>query len=159
MTLPSMLQGQFDLWLSGREDPEAWVPDHEDAMRCRRVEDTISFGLAILATIRRRAECWTEDVEAGKTQFSWEAARECADMYRWWLERGTLALKLVEECEAKGYTVERAGEFREEIRDVSLMSLDTEHDRKSLESLQSGHGIPSKQAMDELRHSLRTGSP
>ena len=153
--LVSGMQDQLALYQRLSEGAEGWEADHSDAMRCRDIEEAISIGLAILANIRRRSSRWTSDVERGQISFSWEEAGALDDLHRWWLERSAPLLAAIDSCESKRYKVDGADDFRRANLDVSLMSLDTNRNRQSLESLQTGPGIPSKQAMDELRNSLR----
>ncbi len=152
--MPGM-QDQLELYQRLSEGVEAWKADHVTAIFCRDIEEAISIGLAILNNIRRRGSQWANDVERGETSFSWDEARQLDDLYRWWLERSTRLLAAIDSCESKRYKVDGADDFRRANLDLSLMSLDTNRNRQSLESLQTGHGMPSKQAMDELRNSLR----
>ncbi len=155
MTVPGTLKAQFDLYETLSAGAEAWKRDHQDAMFCREIEEAVSIGLAILANIRRRSDRWADDVERGKIPFSWEEARDLDELHKWWLQRSALLLEAIDFCESKHYKVDSADQFRQSNLDVSLMSLDTDRNRQSLESIQSGRTITSKQAMDELRSCLR----
>ena len=116
---------------------------------------TFRCPLAILANIRRRSDRWADGVERGKIMFSWEEARDLDELHKWWLNRSALLLEAIDFCESNHYQVDSADQFRQANLDVSLMSLDTDRKRQSWESIQSGRGIPSQQAMDELRRCLR----
>ena len=134
-----------------REQAEGWKPGHVEAMRCRDIEDAIRYGLFLLETIQRQNARWAEDVESKAVPFTWETAHQFADAYQWWLAESTTLLAAVEAFEARGFGVDGAGSFREKIREVSLLPLDIEKVRRSIESLDRGEGIPLKQAIDELR--------
>ena len=77
--------------------------------------------------------------------FTWETVRQFADAYQWWLAESTTLLAAVQAFEARGFGVDGAGRFREKIREVSLLPLDIEKVRRSIESLDRGEGIPLKQ--------------
>ncbi len=156
MTVPGTLKAQLDLYETLSAGAEAWKKDHQDAMFCRDIEEALSIGLAILANIQRRSDRWADDVERGRISFSWEDARELDELHKWWLKRSALLLEAIDFCESKHYKVDSAEQFRQANLDVSLLALDTDRNRQSLESIQSGRGKPSKQAMDELRNSLRS---
>ena len=139
--------------LSGRV--ESWKTAHLKAMACRDIEEGIRLGLVILTNIRRRHEAEMIEIEDGNADFSWESFRDFNEAYRWWLDRSNLLLEAVSACEAENYRVDGADDFRREVQDVALMSLDVDRDRQSLTSFEEGRGTPSKQAMDDLRNRLR----
>lgn len=66
-------------------------------------------------------------------------------------------LGLVEACESLDYTVDQAQSFRKAYQDVSLMALDTERTRRSIESLEAERGIRHADAINELRSRMGTG--
>jgi len=143
---------QFSLY--GRQ-VERWKIDHEEAMICLDVEDLISLGLTVLASLRRWTEVLARNLEYGQTEFSWEESGSLAELFRQWLGHSTTLAKLIEDCESLAYDIAGADNFRRECREVSLMSLDVDKVRRSIDSLRAGQGTPSGQAMDELRHNLR----
>lgn len=142
------LESQLGLY---KEQCECWKVAHEEAMRCRCIEDAISFGLTILKSIQRHNEVWASQIERGLVEFNWDDAKKFANWYSWWLERSKLLLAAVEESEKHGFSVEGANIFREQIIDISLLPLDIDNTKKSIESLEEGKGIPLRRAIDELR--------
>ena len=146
----SILEDQLGLYKKQCEELESWQADHLEAMRCQSLEDAISFGLSLLKNIQRHNTAWAADIESGLTEFSWEDAKQFAAWYGWWLDRSKLLLTAVTDYEKRGYNVEGANLFREQFTDISLLPLDIENTKKSIESLAAGRGIPLKQAVDEL---------
>jgi hypothetical protein len=142
------LEKQLGLY---RDQAETWPASHVEAMRCRDIEDAIRYGLFLLEAIQRHNAAWSDDIQRGATDFSWEVARQFARSYRWWHELSTTLLAAIGEFESQGFQVEGAGAFREKYRDVSLLPLDIEQTRKSIESLEQGEGVPLRQGIDELR--------
>jgi hypothetical protein len=155
MTFPDMLQSQINLFKALACGSESWKADHDDAMGCRDVEEAITIWLAFLSNIRRRKSAWTIKVEKGARPYSWDDAKRFDDAFKAWLAMAEDILLEIERWERKSYRVESVKEFREAIQDVSLMCLDTEHNRISVESIQSGNATSSKEAMDALRNNLR----
>jgi len=96
-----------------------------------------------------------DEIENGDAEFSWQLIREFNEAYRWWLDHSNVLMGAVAAYEAENYRVEGADEFRTQIQDVSLMSLDIDRDRRSVASLEEGRGVPAKKAMDDLRNHLR----
>ncbi|MEN6451256.1 MAG: hypothetical protein ABFC96_12255 [Thermoguttaceae bacterium] len=137
------------------ERAEGWKSDHHKAMACRDVEQAVAIGLAILKNIRRWHETSAREVEQGATDFSWDSFEAVCGAYRWWLERSTVLLDVIAACEAGNFNVDGADDFRNEVRDISLMSLNVGQDRQAIASLEADKGIPSGKAMDEVRDRLR----
>ncbi len=137
MIFPGMLQSQFDLCKALSSGAEAWMVEHDEAMSCRNVEEAIPIWLAILSNIHRRSSKWAREIENGKSPFSWDEAKAFDETYKSWLDVANRILREIENCEKKSYLVDSADRFREATKDVSLMCLDTERNRASLESIQS----------------------
>jgi hypothetical protein len=131
---------------------ESWQSAHTEAMYCRYIEDQISLGLSIFANISRHQQRWSEEVQRQAEIFSWEIAEEYASCYRWWKKKSEELLKAIVDGENRGFQVGGAQEFREKLREVSLMSLDIQRIKQSMESLEAGHGVAFDQAMYALRH-------
>ena len=150
MTDFSILESQLGLYKKQCEELEAWQADHLEAMRCRSLEDAISFGLSLLKNIQRHNAAWAADIESGLSEFSWEDAKQFAAWYGGWLEESKHLIRAMKEYEKRGYGVEGANLFREQFTDISLLPLDIDNTKKSIESLAAGRGIPLKKAIDEL---------
>jgi len=145
-------QAQLRLYKAQAED-ESWKIAHQEAMACCDIEDAIGLGLSILENLRRRsgkyAQCET---------LSWPEASDQARVYRMWLDATRRLLEgPVRELEQMGFVVQAADELRRACREISLLPLDTDRVRRSLESLETGEGVPMKQAIDGLRNRLRPG--
>jgi len=151
----SFLSEQFGLCESHAQALETWKIEHETAMACAQLEDTIELMLSMLRSLRRHNERWAAHVQDVPGGFSWDTVRKFAELYRQWHRLSQRVLDAVGLCEAEGFVVQGADQLREESRQVALMSLDTDRVRRSIESLEEGRGIPFAQAMDELRDHLR----
>ena len=149
------LDEQRGLYDTQSHQVEAWRAAHDEAMRCREIEDALQLGLMVLANIRRHNEQWAGDVKSSLIAFSWNDAERFAGLYRWWRQKSESLLKGLKACEAAGFAVSGAVPFLLACRDVDLMSLDTDRVRASIESLDLGQGIKLQQAMDGLRNSLQ----
>lgn len=147
---PDFLQEQLDLYgeQSGGLEP-CLVPPADAA--CRSLEQVIDFGLGLLARIQKENDRWAADIEAGAIEFSWEASEAFAQRYRQWREMSDRILRAAKKCEDSGCSVERAQELKDAFRKVSLMALNTQRTRRSIESLEAGRGVPHAEAIDELR--------
>jgi hypothetical protein len=148
---PNFLEGQLRLYGEQAETAESWKIPHEEAMFCWSIEDTLDLGLSILASIRRHNQKWANAIEQGRFTFTWEMSNEFARQYGWWKTQSALVLRAIETCEAHGYSIGRADEFRHAYRDVCLLPLDTNRTRESVESLESGRGKSHAAAMNGLR--------
>jgi hypothetical protein len=151
----NLLQEQFDLYekQADRLD-DAWKIQHAEVRICWAVEDAIAFGLTVLNGLRRRTDSWSRAVERGEA-FSWDDARVDDEQYSRWLKQSTLVLRAAKFCEENHYDVTGVDNFRSAVLDVSLMDLDTTQVRDAIAELQSGGGVPARQAMDELRDRLQ----
>jgi hypothetical protein len=147
-------EAHLRLYETQAEGLESWKIAHDEAMASCDIEDTIGLGLTVLENLRRRSTRCAQLQEP-----SWTSASELARAYSSWLEvTRRLLAGPVRELETRGLDVERAEDLRQACRDVSLLPLDTDRIRLSLESLESGQSIPMKQALDGLRNRLRPGS-
>jgi hypothetical protein len=155
MPLPDSLSQQLELYGQQSEQLETWKAAHTEAMLCRDVEDAACLGLAVLANLRRRTENWKQIVEDRPTSFSWQQWDELAAGYREWCRATALLIEGIEVCEKHGYRIEGHDTLRQAFHETSLMPLDTDRVRRSIESLETGRGTPAEQAMDGLRDRLR----
>jgi len=141
------------LELCGNQAKEAWKPDHEFAMACRRVEDVVGLLLGVLVGIRRHNDRWAESAQQEEIG---EGCELClANAYKRWLAEAKEVISLVDKCEEYGFEVKGAAKIRKAEHDVSLLPLDIEAFRQSYQSLQAGAGVPMNRAMDELRDRIR----
>lgn len=144
-------QAQLRLYKTQAEGGESWKIAHQEAMACCDIEDAIGLGLSILENLRRRS---SKSCECGK--LSWPETSDQARVYSLWLDATRRLLDgAVRDLEQMGFVVERADALRQACREVSLLPLDTDRVRRSLESLENGEGVPMEQAIDELRNRLR----
>ncbi|HEX7448743.1 MAG TPA: hypothetical protein VF306_14420 [Pirellulales bacterium] len=124
---------------------------HAEAVTCRALEQVIDFGLALLGRIEKENDRWAAEIEAGRVEFTWDASEAFAQRYRQWREMSDRLLRAIRKCEDSGCSAERAQELKDACRRVSLMALDTQRTRRSIESLEAGRGVPHAEAIDELR--------
>ena len=149
------LEGQLGLYGEQSEKSEQWKSDHDKVKYCWEIEDAIEFGLSIITSINRLKDRWAFEIEKEKGKFSWEDSKKIASYYKWWLKRTKLLLSAVKVFEDFGFTVVGADKLREEYREVSLLPLNVNAVKKSVHSLEQGHGIPLSQALDGLRNCPR----
>jgi len=133
---------------------EAWKPAHAEAMACRDLDEAVANCLAFYTLIHGANQRWADAIDSGATSFSWSAAEQFAAAYRWWHQGATLLEQAIAESERRGFEVEHAQEFRDAIREVSLLPLDVDRVKSSIAALKNGKGIPFEQAMDELQDHL-----
>jgi hypothetical protein len=151
----TFLESQIRLYGQQSGELESSMRSHLQAMHCSNLEDVIGLGLHTLESMKRHNRKWSADVRSGETEFSWDDAERFAKAYGDWLQATRAILDAVALCEGRGFEVNGADRLRAASQDVSLMSLNTERLRASVESLQQGRGIPHATAMNELRDNLR----
>ncbi len=149
------LIAQLDFCRSQAETIEGWKREHDLAMACRLTEDVIEIALAALRNLRRHNQGWADLVERQEEAFSWDTARRFADAYRKWQDLAEDLVRSIDACKDHGFSVEGENKLREAQRGVSLMPLEIDRVRESIESLERGNGVPFAQAMDELRSHLQ----
>jgi len=145
-------QAHLRLYKTQAEEVESWRLAHDEAMACSDIEDAIGLGLSILDNLRRRGGSGAE-----RGNLSWEEASDQARAYRVWLDTTRHLLEGARRLEQAGFVVQRADELRRACGEVSLLPLDTDRIRRSLESLEGGEGVPTSEAIDGLRNRLRPG--
>ena len=136
------------------EHGEAWKPAHDDAMACRDLEEAVDNALGFYRLIHKANKRWAKAIDSGAASFSWSIAEQFAAAYRWWLDGAALLESAIAESERQGFEVEGAQEFRDAIREVSLLPLDGNRVKSSIVALKNGKGVPFEQAMDELQDHL-----
>ena len=136
------------------EHGEAWKPAHDAAMACRNLEEAIGNALGFYGLIHEANKRWAKAIDSGAASFSWSIAEQFAGAYRWWRDGAVALENAVAESERQGFEVERAQEFRDAIREVSLLPLDVDRVKSSIVALKNGKGVPFEQAMDELQDNL-----
>lgn len=149
------LESQIRLYEQQSGKVEAETQDHLEPMHCRNLEDLIGFGLLTLERIMRHNGQWSDDVRSGGAEFTWDDSERFAKAYKIWLRSTRQIIESAARCQERGCELDGVDELRSAFKDISLMSLDTERLKSSVESLQQGRGIPHAQAMNELRDSLR----
>lgn len=148
---PDFLQEQLDLYGEQSGEIEPWLAPQAEAMTCLALDQLIDFGLALLGRIEKENDRWAADIEAGKLEFTWDASEAFAQRYRQWREMSDRILRSMKKCEHSDCSIERAQELKDACRKISLMALDTQRTRRSLESLEAGRGVSHAEAIDELR--------
>lgn len=90
---------------------EAWKPEHNAAMNCRDLEDTLQRGLGWFYIIRLGDESWSKKVQSGETAFDADRVASIRSAYEWWLKPCDQILQRIQEVERE-YEVVNAAEFR-----------------------------------------------
>jgi hypothetical protein len=106
-----------------RETPEQWKSDHDMAMLCYDVQDSIAVGLLILKWLDELDELVTAKSLRKETPEE-ESKKMCADveiLYREWEKASLDHLDFVVMLRQKGFRVDRADELEEAIRTVRKM--------------------------------------
>jgi hypothetical protein len=153
--LAGFLDSQVSLYEQQSGELGAWMQSHLENMQCQGLQDLIGFGLLTLDGIKRHNRQWTDSVRSGQTEFSWADSEHFAKVYLAWLRATLPILEVASRCEQRSCELERLDELRSAFEDVSLMSLDAQRLKSSVESLEQGRGIPHAKAMNDLRDSLR----
>jgi hypothetical protein len=92
---------------------EAWMQDHQAAMECRDVEDTIAVGISVFQLLVQRQDSWRERVFRGTEEFSEEQNQFVLSLFRLWLRITDEVLTALPPLEEQFGSVERVGELRE----------------------------------------------
>ncbi len=91
---------------------EAWKADHNDAMRCYKLQEAIAFGTFIFGRICHLDEEVREDFLTNRMSFDQDLQKQIEDLYRQWEGRSREYIGAINDLEGKGYVVEGAKEFR-----------------------------------------------
>lgn len=135
------------------ENVEKIMAEHREAMACRDVETTLGLGILLFDNIRSRHQEWFADVQAKKQPYNINDAKGFADEYCTWKNATESWLRLVEQFEERGFSVEYANKIRSRYQDLSLIDLDVEAVSRSFENLEAGGGKDLDQFFDELQDS------
>ncbi len=154
---PQSLEDYLDFYREQVEDEECWKPAHREAMACRKVEDCVALGLFVLARIRRHNAEWAGILGEHPEQFSWAHAETFARAYGHWQEHSQQVLRCIGGCEARGFVVEGAKQFREACQEVAILPLDIDQVRGSVNALEQGRGIPFEGTARALQDRVRPG--
>ncbi len=65
---------------------ESWMQDHQAAMACRDLEDTIAVGVSVFRLLRRVDDSWRERVFRGTEDYAAEDDRWLQGLFRNWLQ-------------------------------------------------------------------------
>jgi hypothetical protein len=104
---------RFDpVWRQIAVYEESWQQDHDEAMRCRDLEDGLAVGVALFHLIERIDQSWRDRVFRGAEPFQAEDDAAIRLLYELWLHPSGRITARIEQFEAKFENVERAGEFR-----------------------------------------------
>ncbi len=103
--------------------PNEWKQDHEEAMLCFDVQDSLEFGLLILEKITALDESLRLDgFEAKLTSEHFaRMSREVEKLYHQWLMASLVHQEVIGNLGLKGYVVEGADQFRIAVDEVQKM--------------------------------------
>jgi hypothetical protein len=147
-----LLQQLRPVYQSGSGELEHWQIAHFEAMACLQLEEVIELGLSLLAMMHRRCELQARLAERKDRQSQLLEQKDITEWYHWWLTRSEPLLDIIQGCEAAGYEVARADQFRTACDDVALLPLDFDRVKSNVEDLEAGKGVPFEQAMNELQN-------
>ena len=102
---------------------EQWKKDHEDAMQCYDVQDSVKFGLFILDVLHQldeeiRLRCFKGNEP--KDAYA-KLCNEVEELYQRWFRTSEVHLEIVASLVSKGHTVEGAEELRKAFQTVGKM--------------------------------------
>ncbi len=106
---------------------EQWKKEHDDAMKCFRLEEVLAFGLSIYHFINQVDENWRIKVHRNLVSYDAGMENAIADLYRWWLKPCGHLLSQIEAFERNGFDVTGAKEFLSASREVKgILTADAE---------------------------------
>jgi hypothetical protein len=91
---------------------ESWKQDHQGAMACRDLEDTVAVGIAVFRLIERVEDSWRERVFRGAENYADPYDRWVQALYRGWLQVTDAVLTAVPALERRFGSVDGADELR-----------------------------------------------
>src|SRR5688572_10091585 len=97
---------------------DSWQRDHNEAMACRDVEDTLAVGISLFHLLERAERSWRDRVFRGAEDYSGEQDEAIQGLYRAWLQVSAEVRDAVPDFENRFGSVDGAAEFRECVRRV-----------------------------------------
>lgn len=91
---------------------EAWKRDHDEAMRCRDLEEQVTVGNWLFRALSRTERELYADARAGLEPLEPAHKWDLLASFRIWLAGSVRLLAKIEEFEAKGYSFERAADLQ-----------------------------------------------
>jgi hypothetical protein len=100
--------------------PQEWKKDHEDAMICFDVQDSLAFGLLLLDQMNKLDESFRLDAFSGKVRRDAcdDLFREWEDIYHKWLKASLGHLDIIASLSRRGYSIEGSERFRQAVEEV-----------------------------------------
>jgi hypothetical protein len=95
---------------------ESWKQDHDEAMRCRDLEDVIAVGVSTFHLLRRIEQAWRDRVFRGTEAFAPEDDAGYREGYRLWLQTTESLLAQASSLAERFGTVSGAEELQECVR-------------------------------------------
>ncbi len=129
--------------------------DHADAMACRDLEERLAYGLQLYQLVQDRYQADRARLLASGAAYDLPAAKYVEQLLSLWVAPAAAALWQIDATEAKGFTVERAAEFRDAVLDVGVsLSIPVERAAAQAEDY-ARNGVPRGRTTEELRRELR----
>lgn len=125
------------------DDLESWRPEHDEAMRCRDLEDRIRYALFLHARISAASE------ELAKPTV--ESDLFLVQFALLWLDFGSVLSHHAAIFETKGYPVDGVEKLRSIVNELSTDRDQLLKTEEKLGATLDGHAVPFSQAMHELR--------
>jgi hypothetical protein len=104
--------------ISAYADIEPWKEDHDRALFCYAVEDTISWGLLLFQGLSEEDANWHTQVLESKIPYDEAQEAELIENYRNWLEASNRLLPTIGQLEEWGFEVREAHEFRKKCQEA-----------------------------------------
>lgn len=102
--------------------PEEWHHEHDYAMMCHDVRDSLAVGLLILDLLNKVDESLRLDAFTNTTRIdSTEVFQQIEELYDKWLTASLAHLEVVATLQRQGYSVEGLDRFRGAVADVQKM--------------------------------------
>jgi hypothetical protein len=98
--------------------PRSWKRDHDAALQCRDLEDTLAVGNWLFGALSRIDDGWHGEVFEGRIPYDPEEEAQIRSFYRGWLKPCEQMLTKIAEFEAQGFEVSGASEFRRNCSEV-----------------------------------------
>lgn len=104
--------------ISAYAEIEPWKEDHDRALACYAVEDTLSWGLLLFQGLSEEDANWHTHVLESKIPYDEAQEAELIENYRNWLEASNRLLPTIGQLEEWGFEVRGAHEFRKKCREA-----------------------------------------
>jgi hypothetical protein len=145
----------LSLYQKQAED-EQWKGDHEDAMKCRDLEEFISIGLGLFNSMKERAYAVQDAIARGSLGYDPDISQAFIDGYKQWMRPCATVERAIRAFESRGYQVDKADEFRGAVEEITLHDFDIDAMIKAKRDIREGRGKPLAEAISELQRDCQS---